>query len=93
MNGRSPAVQVAPTSGAIVLRERLNDIAVLTLNKPDQRNSLSESMLAALGEAFASIATDGAIRVVVLAANGPFGVPRGGIFLRYATLAFETRGG
>jgi enoyl-CoA hydratase/carnithine racemase len=71
MNGRSPAVQVAPASGAIVLRERLNDIAVLTLNKPDQRNSLSESMLAALGEAFASIATDGAVRVVVLAANGP----------------------
>ena len=27
------------------------------------------------------------------AANGPFGVARGGIFLRYATLAFETRGG
>ena len=31
--------------------------------------------------------------IAVLAANGPFGVPRGGIFLRYATLAFETRGG
>jgi hypothetical protein len=30
--------------------------------------------------------------IACLAANGPFGLPRGGIFLRYATLAFETRG-
>ena len=29
--------------------------------------------------------------IAVLAANGPMAVPRGGIFLRYATLAFETR--
>lgn len=37
--------------------------------------------------------TPGARHVIAcLAANGPFGVPRGGIFLRYATLAFETRG-
>jgi hypothetical protein len=30
--------------------------------------------------------------IAVLAANGPFAQPRGVIFLRYATLAFETRG-
>jgi hypothetical protein len=30
--------------------------------------------------------------LAVLAANGPFGVPRGGVFMRYATLAFETSG-
>jgi hypothetical protein len=30
--------------------------------------------------------------IAVLAANGPFALPRGVIFLRYATLAFETRG-
>ena len=29
--------------------------------------------------------------IAVLAANAPLAVPRGGIFLRYATLAFETR--
>jgi hypothetical protein len=29
--------------------------------------------------------------IAVMAANGPMAVPRGGIFLRYATLAFETR--
>ena len=37
-------------------------------------------------------ATPGTKHVIaVLAANGPMAVPRGGIFLRYATLAFETR--
>ena len=30
--------------------------------------------------------------IAVLAANGPFALPRGVIFLRYATLAVETRG-
>ena len=30
--------------------------------------------------------------IAVLAANGPLAQPRGVIFLRYATLAFETRG-
>lgn len=30
--------------------------------------------------------------LAILAANGPMSQPRGGIFLRYATLAFETRG-
>jgi enoyl-CoA hydratase/carnithine racemase len=70
MDGRSPAARIAPVSGPILLREQLKDIAVLTLNRPDKRNSLSESMLAALDEAFASIAADNTIRVVVLAANG-----------------------
>jgi hypothetical protein len=29
--------------------------------------------------------------IACLAANGPLGEPRGGVFLRYATLAFESR--
>ena len=38
-------------------------------------------------------ATPGSKHVIaVLAANGPFALPRGVIFMRYATLAFETRG-
>jgi len=28
--------------------------------------------------------------IACLAANGPLAVPRGGVFMRYATLAFET---
>ena len=30
--------------------------------------------------------------IAVLAVNGPLAEPRGGVFLRYATLAFESRG-
>lgn len=30
--------------------------------------------------------------IAVLSANGPLALPRGGVFLRYATLAFEARG-
>jgi enoyl-CoA hydratase/carnithine racemase len=46
-------------------------VAVLTLNRPASRNSLSDAMLAALGEALAQIAADRAVRAVVLAAEGP----------------------
>ncbi len=44
---------------------------MLTLNRPQARNSLSEAMLEALGGAFTAIARDKAVRAVVLAANGP----------------------
>jgi enoyl-CoA hydratase/carnithine racemase len=55
----------------ILVREDLDGIAVLTLNRPQTRNSLSEAMLAALGETWTSIASDHSVRAVVLAANGP----------------------
>ncbi len=43
----------------------------LTMNDPKRRNALSEAMLAALASAFTDAGTDDAVRVVVLAANGP----------------------
>ena len=43
----------------------------LTLNDPETRNSLSESMLNALGSTLDAAANDPAVRVVVLAAAGP----------------------
>jgi enoyl-CoA hydratase/carnithine racemase len=55
----------------VLLREDADDIAILTLNRPDARNSLSEALLAALTENFAAIAADPHVRAVVLAANGP----------------------
>jgi len=55
----------------VLLRENLDDVAVLTLNRPDARNSLSEALIAALTETLGGIAGDKAVRVVVLAANGP----------------------
>jgi enoyl-CoA hydratase/carnithine racemase len=69
MNAPSPALRAA--SAPVLLRENLGDVALLTLNRPDARNSLSEAMLAALTESLAEIATDKRARVVVLAANGP----------------------
>jgi enoyl-CoA hydratase/carnithine racemase len=56
---------------AVLLREDAGAIAVLTLNRPQIRNTLSEAMLAALGREFTALAGEHAIRVVVLTAKGP----------------------
>ena len=55
----------------VLMRQDLGDVAVLTLNRPAARNSLSEALLAALTESLADIAADKRVRVVVLSANGP----------------------
>ena len=60
-----------PIPALILLREDMGGVAVLTLNRPQSRNSLSEAMLEALGDALTAIAHDKRVRVVVLAANGP----------------------
>src|SRR5215813_2614841 len=59
------------TTAPLVLRETSDTIAILTLNRPEARNSLSAAMIVALGEAFDAIAHDRTVRAVVLAANGP----------------------
>ena len=61
----------AAASSLILLREDIEGVAVLTLNRPQSRNSLSEAMLEALGDALTAIAHDNSVRAVVLAANGP----------------------
>jgi enoyl-CoA hydratase/carnithine racemase len=60
-----------PTRNEVLLRENLDGIAVLTLNRATARNSLSVAMLEAMIEALAAIAADPAIRVVIIAADGP----------------------
>jgi enoyl-CoA hydratase/carnithine racemase len=55
----------------VLLRGDIDGIALLTLNRPETRNALSEAMLAALSEALASIAGDSKVRAVVVAGNGP----------------------
>src|ERR1051326_4752788 len=55
----------------ILLREDIAGIAVLTLNRPHARNSLSEAALQALGDALTAISHDRDVRAVVLTANGP----------------------
>jgi enoyl-CoA hydratase/carnithine racemase len=58
-------------SELILLREDISGIAVLILNRPQARNSLSEDMLEALGDALTAIAHEETVRAVVVAANGP----------------------
>jgi enoyl-CoA hydratase/carnithine racemase len=55
----------------ILLREKIGSIAVLTLNRPDARNSLSEGLIAELHAALNEVGSDNSVRGVVIAANGP----------------------
>jgi enoyl-CoA hydratase/carnithine racemase len=71
VNAQTPTVPVASTSPLILLREDVGSIAVLTLNRPKARNSLSEALLVALGDALTEIAHERTVRAVVLTANGP----------------------
>ncbi len=70
MSARTAAASSAPSS-LILLREDRGSIAILTLNRPQARNSLSEALLEALSDALSAIAHDRTVRAVVIAANGP----------------------
>jgi enoyl-CoA hydratase/carnithine racemase len=66
--------QTARTSAPpspILLRETIGSIAVLTLNRPTARNSLSEDLIAELHGALKDIQDDKKVRALVIAANGP----------------------
>jgi len=61
-----------PADAALLAREdSAGGIALLVLNRPRRRNSLSLELLRALREALAAIAGDRSVRAVVLAAEGP----------------------
>jgi enoyl-CoA hydratase/carnithine racemase len=59
------------SNGPVLRRQTAGDIALLTLNRPESRNSLSEAMLREMIEALASLGRDTSIRSVVIAAEGP----------------------
>jgi enoyl-CoA hydratase/carnithine racemase len=65
------ATAAAEASSPILLREDKSGIAILTLNRPQARNSLSEAVLSALSKTLSAIAEDRTVRVVIIAANGP----------------------
>jgi enoyl-CoA hydratase/carnithine racemase len=54
----------------VLLRENVGSIAVLTLNRPAARNSLSEGMIGELHAALNEIHDDASVRAVVIAASG-----------------------
>lgn len=55
----------------ILLRYDQDAIATLTLNRPAARNALSMGLMEALDAELSAIADDPAVRVVIIAANGP----------------------
>ncbi len=71
MNKNKAALEQDPAAQPLVLQQQKDGVAVLTLNKNQSRNSLSESMIAALQESLDAIAHDNEVRAVVLAATGP----------------------
>jgi enoyl-CoA hydratase/carnithine racemase len=71
MNAQTSAAHAAPAPSPVLLREDAGDVAVLTLNRPQARNSLSEALIAALADALAAIGADRSVRAVVIGANGP----------------------
>ena len=72
MKAQSPvrATRAVETEPALV-RENIGRIAVLTLNRPKTRNTLSEAVLAAIGSELTVIAKAASVRAVVLTAKGP----------------------
>jgi enoyl-CoA hydratase/carnithine racemase len=65
-SGARPLAATAP----LMLRDTDGAIATITLNRPEVRNSLSESLLIALADELRAIAADPSVRAVILAANG-----------------------
>ncbi|MDI4662727.1 enoyl-CoA hydratase [Xanthobacter autotrophicus] len=71
MSAVPSAHPVASAASPIVTLSCDDGVATLTLARPEQRNSLSEAMMAALTSALAAVAADTSVRAVVLAAEGP----------------------
>jgi len=67
----TPAGQERVNLEPVLLERHSDGIALLRLNRPERRNSLSRAALAALDAALAAIAADSAVRAVVIAGEGP----------------------
>lgn len=59
------------TDESYVLRQDLNGIATLTMNRPKSRNALSQEMIKALRSVLDEVKVDQNVRVVILAGAGP----------------------
>ena len=54
-----------------VLVEKKDGVARVTLNRPEVRNAFDDALIASLTKAFTEVNRDAAVKVVVLAGNGP----------------------
>ncbi|SDP17969.1 Enoyl-CoA hydratase/carnithine racemase [Filomicrobium insigne] len=59
------------TSSLLVVEKPETGIAILRMNRPKARNSLSLEMLAELTTAFKTLGTDADVRAIILTAEGP----------------------
>ncbi len=59
------------TDGPPLIEDQRGPVAVLTLNRPHSRNTLSEAMLSALQAAIDRASADRVVRAVIIEANGP----------------------
>ena len=66
----SQTARAATPPSPVLLRETVGSIAVLTLNRPAARNSLSEGLIAKLHAALRELHDDAKVRAVVIAASG-----------------------
>jgi len=69
MTARSTSPDSA--TSPVLLRGDIDGIALLSLNRPQVRNTMSEAMLAALHDEFAAIAGDDQVRAVIISHSGP----------------------
>jgi methylglutaconyl-CoA hydratase len=63
-------VQYDKDMSELVLYERRDSAALITMNRPDRRNALSRGLIAALADAFARADADAAVRSVILTGAG-----------------------
>lgn len=71
MQERLGTADEAVMDGPPLIEEQRGPIAVLTLDRPLFRNTLSEAMLSALQAAIDRVSADRDVRAVIIAANGP----------------------
>lgn len=65
------AKHAAENTADILLAHQDGPILILTLNRPQKRNCLSEALIKALHQAFLRAAQDKSVKAVLLGANGP----------------------
>ena len=65
------AAEAPAKAEAPLLRQDIDGVATLTLNRPRQYNALSGALLEALHGELDAVAADGTVRVVVIAGAGP----------------------
>jgi enoyl-CoA hydratase/carnithine racemase len=66
----SSVTAVAETASEVLLQGRHGGILRLTMNRPAQRNALSEALIAALHKGIDEAGADPSVRVVIIAAQG-----------------------